>query len=216
MFVDRKDAGIRLASAVKQALEGKGWFDPQKLVVFGIPRGGVVVAAAVARHLGCPLHVVIARKIGHPLNPELAVGAVAQDGSIVVDPVVSVWSGISEHEVSRLAQPVREEVQHRIEIYRANGAAEVACGRIAVVVDDGIATGITIRAALGFLRGCGAARAVVGVPVAPRESIEELRKHADLVVCLESPGDFLSVGQWYLDFSQVRDEEVLALLNEAG
>lgn len=214
MFLDRKDAGSRLASAVKRALEQEGWYDLEKLVVFGIPRGGVVVAAEVAKHLQCPLDVVVARKIGSPINPELAIGAVAPDGSVVLDPVLSGWMGADRQEISNLAHEVYLEIQRRAQMYGRGQSGEAARGRTAILVDDGIATGITVRAALRFLKSSGAARTVVATPVAPRETVLELQREADLVVCVETPADFMSVGQWYLDFSQVSDEEVLALLNE--
>jgi len=205
VFRDRSDAGrqlaVRLASLADQ--------DP---VVLALPRGGVPVAFEVARALGASLDVIVVRKLGVPFQPELGMGAVGENGSLVLNEDVVGLARVRPDELARIEARERAEVEARAHRFRDGRAAIPLAGRTAIVVDDGLATGGTARAALQVARARGAARVVLAVPVAPAETVEELRQVADAVVCLATPAPFLGVGQWYRDFSQVPDEQVVRLL----
>jgi putative phosphoribosyl transferase len=208
-FRDRHDAGRRLA-ALLAPLRG------ERPVVVGIPRGGVPVAAEVARALGAPLDVAVVRKIGAPQNPEFAVGALAEGGVHVLSDRTVHALGLSDGQLRALVARTEGELAERLRRYR--GAREPAPlgGRTAILVDDGLATGRSALAAVQSLRSRGAARVVLAVPVAAPESAEELRRHADAVVCVEEPAELWAVGWWYEDFRPTTDEEVAALLAEYG
>ncbi len=210
-FADRREAGRRLADA----LAGLSGADP---LVLALPRGGVPVAYEVARALRAPLDVVLVRKIGAPHQPELGIGAVV-DGA---DPQV-VWNDdlvrhLRPPEDYLKAEPERQlkEIERRRGLYRPDRPPLAVAGRTAIVVDDGIATGGTVRAVLTALRRAGAGRLVLAVPVAPRDALAELRGLADDVVCLEAPDPFHAVGAHYRDFDQTSDEEVVALMERAA
>lgn len=212
MFRDRREAGKRLAKQLEH-LKGA---DP---LVLALPRGGVPVGAEIARRLGAPLDVVVARKIGAPGQPELAVGAVAQIGeggtpATVLNREVLRVLGIAEDMVARLREVQLREVIQRAARFRAGLPPLAVAGRTVILVDDGIATGATVEAAIAALRPLGPGRIVVAVPVAPRDTLERLRGEADAVVCLSEPSDFLAIGAFYADFDQVEDAEVVRLLAE--
>ena len=203
LFRDRVDAGEKLARALG-ALAG------QNVVVIGLPRGGVPVAAEVARALGAPLDVLIVRKLGHPRQPELAVGALAQGGFSVRNE--GLMAGVSEADFARVLAREQRELERRADAYRGGRPPLDLKGKQAVLVDDGLATGATMRAAVAAAKGAGAARVIVAVPVAAREARELMESEADQVVCLAEPVGFTSVGAWYADFGQTTDAEVTALL----
>ena len=205
MFVDRRDAGRQLAEAVR-FLEG------QPAVILAIPRGGVEVGAEVAAAHGWPLDVVIPRKVGAPQNPELGLGAVAP-GVRVLDRSMIDSLGVSDEYLEREIAAQEEEIRRRSEAYRRGRPAVELQGRAAVVVDDGVATGGTAAAALRWARG--ASQVILAVPVAPPEALRRLGGEADRIVCLASPEPFYAVGQWYRNFPQTSDEEVVALLEES-
>jgi putative phosphoribosyl transferase len=210
MFLDRTDAGRRLAEALQRRADP----DP---VVLALPRGGVPVAAEVARMLKAPLDLVMVRKIGVPHQPELAVGAVANGDrpEIVVNEDVARHTGLSRAEIEEMAVPQIEEIRRRRALYLAGRAAVPVAGRAAIVVDDGVATGATMRAALRAVRRQAPALVVLAVPVASREALEGLRDEADAVVCLEVPDPFFAVGVHYRHFGQTSDDEVVKLLRAA-
>ena len=208
-FVDRADAGRRLAVLLEH-LRGPD------VVVLGLPRGGVPVAFEVARALGAPLDVIVVRKLGVPFQPELAMGAVGEEGARVVDEEVQHAAGVSAEEFAAVEARERAELERRVRRFRGDRPAVPVAGRTAIVVDDGIATGSTARAACQVARAHGAARVVLAVPVAPRESVAELRDAADEVVCVEMPRSFFAIGQFYEDFTQTGDNEVVALLEQAA
>lgn len=203
MFEDRTDAGRQLVAALAV------YRDAPDAAVFGIPRGGVIVAAEVARGLGLPLGVAIAAKVGAPGYAEYAIGAVAADGVVTPNPE----AGYSAEAVEELAGAARAKVAREMaRLSRAHALPEPA-GRTAILVDDGLATGLTAIAAAGWLKRAGAARVVVAVPVAPPSTVREMRRHADEVIVLEEPEWFQAVGQFYRRFGQTDDSEVEAALH---
>lgn len=177
-------------------------------VVLGIPRGGVVVAAEVARELGLPLDVIVAAKIGAPGNPEYAIGSVTADGAVLANAA----SGYAAHEVEQLSGPAKAKVAQRILHYHRDGPAESIAGRVAIIVDDGLATGLTAEAAAAYARRQGAARVVLAVPVASESAVRALKSQVDDLVALEIPAGFAAVGQFYAYFDQTSDKEVERLL----
>jgi putative phosphoribosyl transferase len=206
-FDDRVDAGRRLARVLEAAL------DPAAdIVVLGLPRGGVPVAREVARVLGAPLDVILVRKLGLPAQPELAMGAIGEDGVRVVNDSVVAVGGVSETQFAAVEARERAELQRRATRLRAVREREPLDGRVAVIVDDGIATGSTARAAAQVARAHGAARVVVAAPVAPPPTVHELGGFADEVVVVESPERFFAIGEFYRDFSPTSEDEVVALL----
>jgi putative phosphoribosyl transferase len=207
LFRDRRDAGERLAEAVADVRETHGG----TATVLGIPRGGVVVADAVAERLSAPLDVVIPRKLGAPGNPELAIGAVAP-GVRVLDERMVRALGVPESYIDREVGRAEKEIERRQRRFRVGLPPLDLNARAAIVVDDGVATGSTAVAALRWARARGAAAVVLAVPVAPALSVRQLRRDADEVVALETPDLFHAVGQWYAQFGQVSDEEVVRIL----
>jgi putative phosphoribosyl transferase len=208
IFVDRREAGRQLAEALSN-LKG------EDVVVLGIPRGGVVVAAEVARAHGWPLDTVIPRKVRAPGNPELGLGAIAP-GVRVLDQRMLEMLGVSESYLEREIAEEEREIERRSEAYRRGRPAVDVKDKVAVVVDDGIATGGTATAAVRWAKAEGARRVILAVPVAPAEGVRNLSREADEVVCLETPEPFYAVGQWYQEFPQTSDEEVVHILEEAG
>jgi len=209
IFADRIDAGDRLA-------KGLAHLAGSDCVVLAIPRGGVIVGEVIARELGAPLDVVVPRKIGAPGNPELAIGAVAP-GIRVLDPRMVGALGVTDRYLEREIAEQEAEIERRQNAYRGGRPPQPVEGRVAIVVDDGVATGSTAVAALRWARAKGAERVVLAIPVAPPQSLERLRAEADEVVVLETPQPFLAVGEWYRDFDQTTDEQVVsALARSAG
>ncbi|MBI3944641.1 MAG: phosphoribosyltransferase [Armatimonadetes bacterium] len=209
VFDDRTDAGRRLAEAL---MEYRGRRD---VVVLGVPRGGGVVAYEVACALGAPLDVVVSRKIPAPGNPELAIGAVAPDGSVVMDPMAERYLAVTDDYVQRAVAEEVAEIHRRMEAYRGDRPPVPLEGKTVIVVDDGIATGATVLATLRGLRAQNPKELVLAIPVGPPASIERLAPEADRVVALQTPEFFYAVGEWYRDFRQVSDEEVINLLERS-
>ncbi|HET9093431.1 MAG TPA: phosphoribosyltransferase family protein, partial [Acidimicrobiales bacterium] len=208
VFEDRRDAGRRLAAALA-GLRG------EDVVVLGLPRGGIPVAFEVARGLDAPLDALVVRKLGVPFEPELGMGAVGEGGVTVVNETVVQGAGVSEETLEEVEARERTEVARRSARLRAVRPEVPLSGRTAVVVDDGLATGSTARAACTLARAKGARRVVLAVPVAAESSAASLRDEADEVVVLAEPEYFLAIGQFYRDFSQTSDAEVIALLEES-
>lgn len=204
-FRDRAAAGRVLADALTQ-LRG------ENPIVLGLPRGGVPVAAEIAAVLGAPLDIVLVRKIGAPSRPELAAGAVGEDGVTVRNDAVLAELGLTWADLSGQVERERAEIERRATALRPRGPRPELRDRTVVLVDDGIATGATVVAALRVLRRLGARRIVLAVPVAPADSLPRLREISDDVVCGLAPHRFIAVGQWYDDFAQVPDKQVRALL----
>jgi len=208
VFEDRRHAGRLLAARLLGLA-------PERPVVLAVPRGGVPVALEIAHALGAPLDVLTVRKLGAPRNPELAVGAVAEDGTAVLNVEMARSLGMTRSQLGAVVERERHELRRRVERFRDGLEPIEVRGRTAIVVDDGLATGLTDLAAVRALRGRDAARIVVAVPVGSGEAISILRAEADEVVCLTAPRELFSVSEWYRDFAPVSDEQVLALLAEA-
>jgi uncharacterized protein (TIGR00369 family) len=207
-FRNRSEAGQRLAGRLEH-LRGKD------AVILGLPRGGVPVAAEVARALAAPLDIILVRKLGVPAQPELGMGAIGESDARVINPDVVRYAQVSEAQLAEVERRERAELQRRAQRFRGGAPREPLAGRIAVIVDDGIATGSTARAACQVARAMGAASVLLAVPVAPQGADVGMRGDADEVICLEMPGRFLAIGEWYEDFAQTSDEEVVALLRAA-
>jgi putative phosphoribosyl transferase len=207
-FRDRHDAGSRLADR----LAATPLTDP---VVLALPRGGVPVGFEVAARLAAPLEVLVARKIGAPDQPELGVGAIAEGGGQVLDDRTTRALGLTESSLRHTIEREQAELARRVRDYRGDRPLPPLKGRTVIVVDDGLATGVTMRAAVRAVRGTGAARVIVAAPVGAPSTVESLGAEADVVVCLHSPPAFAAVGQWYRDFDQTSDAEVIDLLERA-
>ena len=181
-------------------------------IVLAIPRGGVVIGYEVARLWRIPLDVIITRKIGAPGNPELAIGAVAEDGTYILDNSLVEMLGVSQEYIEDLAENEKTEIKRRLQRYRGNAPSPQLAKREVIVVDDGVATGSTLKAALLSLTKVDAKSVTVAVPVGPVDTVRELKRHADHVVCLQTPEPFYAIGEFYDDFNQTTDEEVTELL----
>ena len=208
LFRDRREAGQKLGAALRK-------FAGTDAVVLALPRGGVPVGFEVAQALKVPLDVFVVRKLGVPGQEELAMGAIASGGVRILNRTIVDGLAISPEQIDAVAAREQRELERRECAYRgASGPLDVR-GRTAILVDDGVATGSTMRAAVGSIRQKGPLKIVVAVPVASRYTCDELQEEADETLCLYTPLDFFAVGQWYREFSQISDEEVRALLERA-
>lgn len=207
LFQDREDAGRQLARALVK-------YKSRHPVILALPRGGVPVAAEVAERLGAPLDLVLVRKIGAPMQPELAMGAVV-DGEkpvIVRNQDVIDLTGVNEETFDAICAEELSEIDRRRERYLGDRARSDVKGQVAIIVDDGIATGATTLAAIRALQKREPKELVLAVPVAPLETLQRLHAEVDAIVCLDTPRDFAAIGYYYRDFSQVSDDEVIAIL----
>lgn len=209
IYADRADAGRALANALAR------YRATPDAIVLGLPRGGVPVAFEVARALELPLDVLVVRKLGLPQQPELAMGAIASGGALVVNDEVTRYLGGNAVAFEAVRAREQAELERRERDYRGSRPPLLVTGRTAILVDDGLATGATMEAAVRALQSLGTGRVVVAVPVASVEARERIEVLADEVVCLATPGFFSAVGQWYADFGQTGDEEVRDLLARA-
>lgn len=208
IFNDRKDAGIQLASKLTR------YKDMENVLVLALPRGGVVTGYEVARALNCPLDIIIIRKIGFPGQPELAIGAVAETGVFVLnEDIISNYS-VSKDYIEREISKQKIEISRRISLYRRGKGIPSLDGKTIILVDDGVATGATMKAAIAALKQEKIVRLVAALPVSSEEAEEEIKKMVDEWVCLETPDLFMAVGNYYRDFTQVSDEEVIELLKQ--
>jgi putative phosphoribosyl transferase len=205
-YRDRADAGRVLASLLQ------GYRDRPDVMVLGLPRGGVPVAAEVAAALGAPLDVFVVRKLGVPGHDELAMGAIASGGVRVLNASVITGLGIGQDEIDRVAAREDQELDRRTQAYRGARSGPDVTGKVVIVVDDGLATGSTMRAAVAALRAQRPSRIVVAVPVGAPSTCAALAHEADEVICARMPGSFHAVGQWYDDFSPPSEAELRRLL----
>jgi putative phosphoribosyl transferase len=209
-FVDRREAGVSLAGHLHK-YAGRG-----DVVVLALPRGGVPVAYEVAAALGAVLDVFAVRKLGVPGHEELAMGAIASGGVQVLNGEVVAWYQPSAATIEAVARRERVELERRERLYRGNRPMVAVEGRVVILVDDGLATGSTMRAAVASVRQLRPARVVVAAPVGARDTCEALSRIADEVVCAFTPDHFTAVGAWYVDFSETSDDDVRALIGEPG
>ncbi|GGN81416.1 phosphoribosyltransferase [Actinoplanes lobatus] len=203
IFANRAEAGRALAGRLAQLLGA----DRHPLVL-ALPRGGLPVAGPVAERLGGDLDIVVARKIGSPRYPEFGVGAIAEDGPPVYDPDNLRYAGVTEADLAGVLAAERAELARRIQLYRGGRPAPPVAGRTVIVVDDGLATGVTAHAALRWVREQGPGRLILAAPVCAPQARDALSAEADEVVCLSAPDPFYAVGRWYEDFEQLTDEDV--------
>jgi len=207
-FRDRVDAGDRLGSLVAARVGTAA-----DAVVFGLPRGGVVVAARVASRLGAPLDVIVARKVGAPGRPELGIGAVAEGGVVVLDDTSVAAFGLGSDELARRVAAEQREVDVKVRRFRGGRPPTDVAGKTAILVDDGLATGVTARAAVAAVRRLMPARVVLAVPVAPPDAAAEWADLVDELIVVTSPPGFRAVGEFYRDFRSTTDDEVVDLLD---
>lgn len=207
-FVNRVDAGQQLA---RKLVDYTGNPD---VIVLGLPRGGVVLAAEVAQFLDAPMDIIVARKIGAPSNPELAVGALTAGGAIYLNKPIMQHLGITVHDLTEIIETEKQEAMRRLKLYRGDRPSLELKDKIALIVDDGIATGATMIVAIQKAQLLGAKKIVVAVPVAPPETLAEIKQQGvDEVVCLYTPANFFGIGQFYDSFAQVTDDEVIVLMH---
>ena len=204
LFKNRTEAGKRLASELRDV--GKN------AIILAVPRGGVVVGFEIARALNFPLDIIITKKIGAPGNPELAIGAVAEDGTYLLDGGLVQMLGVSRSFIEAEIERQKTEIKRRLLTYRGDAPDLRIEGLTVILVDDGVATGSTLKAALRSLKNRGAKSVVVAVPVGPLDTISELQQEADRVVFLSTPDPFYAIGEFYENFEQTTDEEVIELL----
>ncbi len=207
-FNDRDDAATRIVAKLED------YKHKPSTIVIGLPRGGVVTAAVIARALELPLDIIITRKIGAPGSPELAIGAVTEEGELLRSEELIAMLSVSEEYIKTEAAKEEQEAQRRLQAYRGARPPLDLTGKTVLLVDDGIATGATMKAAIASAKSKGAMKVVVAVPVAPPETVEALEKLVDEVVCLHTPLHFAGIGQFYTSFDQVSDDEVIELLNQ--
>lgn len=205
IFRDRTTAGRALAQRLS-------YLKNKEVVVLGLPRGGIPVAFEVAREIQAPLDVIVVRKLGVPFQPELAMGAVGEGGVVIRNNEVIAMANISTDQFTQAQTQESKEVANRATRFREGRSSISLKGRLALIVDDGVATGSTAQAACEVARALGAEKVILAVPVGSNEALSVLSTKADEVICLETPENFFAVGEWYEDFSPVSDEEVIRLL----
>jgi len=210
IFKDRKDAGMRLASKLLH------YKDREDVLVLALPRGGVVIGFEIAKLLHCPLDIIIIRKIGFPGQPELAIGAVSETGTVVFNEHIITDHDISKDYIEREISKQKKEIERRVSLYRSGKSIPPLEGKIIILVDDGVATGATMKAALSTLKTEKLSRLVVALPVSSQEAEIEIKKMVDEWVCLETPEWFMAISNYYQDFTQVNDHEVRELLTKKG
>jgi putative phosphoribosyl transferase len=207
-FRDREQAGRLLAERLREYVRETPW-------VLALPRGGVAVGYEVARALDAPMDVLVVRKLGVPWHPELGMGALAEGGAVYLNHEVLATADLTTEEVNRVIAEEARELERRVQLYRGGRPLPDLTGRTVILVDDGLATGGTARAAVRAVRGFGARSIILAVPVAAAETAEALREEVDALVCVEEPRNLWAIGTWYEDFHQMSDEEVLMLLDQA-
>lgn len=207
-FEDRRDAGRQLAERLQK-------YRGENVVVLALPRGGVPVGFEIARSLDAPLDVIVARKLGAPMQPELGIGAIAPGGIMLLDESTTKALGISPEEIAAVAAQEQDEMNRRLKYYRGDGLPDVK-GRIVILVDDGLATGVTAAAAIEAIRTLEPEKIILAIPVCARKTADALADEVEEIICVSLPDQFRAVGLWYKNFSQTTDNEVIALLKDAS
>ena len=210
IFKDRIDAGAKLTKKLS------AYKNKPDTIILGLPRGGVVTAYEVARVLSLPLDILVPRKIGAPTNPELAIGAITEDGSRILDKKLVKMLKVDEEYLREESKAQQEEAQRRLKTYRKDRPLLSLKGKTVIIIDDGIATGATMKAAISSAKAKKAAKIIVAVPVGPPETINAIKLLVDTVICLTIPEAFAAVGSFYEMFAQTSDEEVIALLEKSA
>ena len=210
MFADRRDAGVQLISRLKE------YKDQQGVIVLSLPRGGVATGYEIARSLNIPLDIVIVRKIGFPGQPELGIGAVSETGTVVLNTSIISTYGVPKEYIEREVSRQKEEISRRVKLYRKGKRLPSLEGKTVILVDDGAATGATMKSAITTLKEENLKKLIVALPVAPPGVVKELEQMVDLFICIETPFDFMAVGSYYHDFTQVSDEEVINFLERSA
>ncbi len=207
MFKNRRSAGLELAKYLEEYKGGD-------TVILAIPRGGALVGHAIRERLNCEWDLIIPRKLGAPFNKEIAIGAVTQDGTLLLDEEMIKYLNVSEGYIKKEKDAQINEIKRRLKLYIGDRPPVPLRGKRIILVDDGIATGFTIKAAIKSIQKSGALELIVAVPVAPNDVIEDLLEKVDRIICLESPYPFYAVSMFYEDFHQTSDSEVIDLFNE--
>lgn len=210
LYKDRKDAGAQLARELTR------YKDKGNVLILALPRGGAVTGYEIARLLNCPLDVLIVRKIGFPGQPELAIGAVSETGAVALNEGIIAAYRVSREYIEKEITEQRKEIERRVSLYRGGKSIPPLGDKIIILVDDGVATGATMKAAIATLKKESVERLAVALPVASKEAEAEIRKMVDECVCLAAPYDFMAVGNYYGDFAQVSDDEVVEILKAAS
>ncbi len=213
LFVDRADAGRQLGETLVARLPQ---LRDQRPIVLGIPRGGVIIGREVARALAAPLDVIVARKLGAPGHEELGIGAIAPDGTRVLDDDIVAALAVTDAYIDKITRRERAEMERRMQRFRGDRPSPSLAGRAVILADDGLATGVTARAALAAVRRARPQALVFAAPVCSRDGCDTLTADGCVVVCVEMPADFRGVGEWYVDFEQVSDETVVEVLRQAA
>lgn len=204
VFKDRQSAGVKLAEKLSAYQS-----DPNAIII-GLPRGGVIVAAEIAQKLNLPLDIVVPRKIGSPISPELAIGAISENGTVILDQnVINSIGGVDKDFIEKQVEIEKKEMERRLKLYRDGRSPLDLKDKTVIVVDDGIATGATMRAAVKSVREKGATRVIMVIPVAPKDILDELSQDVDKVVCLTTPNIFYAIGTFYKSFPQIQDDQVV-------
>lgn len=207
-FENRNDAGVWLAYKLANYKDNEG------IIVLALPRGGVVIGYEIASYLNCPLDVIIIRKLSFPGNPELAIGAISENGTTILDKSMISLYEISEEYIQEEISRQKALIEKRVDLYRKEHTLPDLKEKIVILVDDGVATGATIKAAISTLRAEEVKRLIIAIPVAPLETAKELDVLVDELICLQAPYDFVSVGSYYKDFAQVTDSDVVDILDK--
>jgi len=205
-FKNREDGGRKLVPRLEK------YKNNPDAIVLGLPRGGVVTAYEVARQLNLPMDIIVTRKIASPMQPELALGALTQEGVAIFDENLLRMVGVAKKDLEPIVHAERIEGKRRLELYRGERSPLDLKNKIAIIVDDGIATGATMRAAIMSAKAMGAQKIVVAVPVSPADTLKKIKQEVDEVICLDTPETFFGVGQFYDIFAQTEDEEVIELM----
>jgi len=208
-FIDRRDAGRKLVPLLEK------YKDKKDVIIIGLPRGGVVNAYEVAKELNLPLDIIVVRKIGAPMQPEFAVGAISQEGDVLLDHNIMNMVGVKEKDLQTIVEDEKQEAKRRLALYRGDRAPLDLINKTVILVDDGLATGATMRAAILSARRMGAQKIIVAIPVSPKDTLKKIEQEADEVVCLYTPDVFWGVGGFYDVFYQTEDNKVIDLLSKS-